>query len=53
MSANGHTQIYTSLTDATTDLLDPLLPLFRERAAAGYSQEDISSIFELIRTKDR
>lgn len=36
-----------------TDLLDPLLPLFRERAAAGYSQEDISSIFELIRTKDR
>lgn len=35
-----------------TDLLDPLLPLFRKRAAAGYSQEDISGIFELIRAED-
>jgi 3-hydroxyisobutyrate dehydrogenase-like beta-hydroxyacid dehydrogenase len=33
----------------TTDLLDPLLELFRKRAAAGFGAEDISGIFELIR----
>lgn len=34
-----------------TDLLDPLLALFRQRAGAGFGQEDISGIFELIRRK--
>lgn len=32
-----------------TDLLDPLLSLFRKRDGAGFGQEDISGIFELIR----
>jgi 3-hydroxyisobutyrate dehydrogenase-like beta-hydroxyacid dehydrogenase len=32
-----------------TDLLDPLLELFRKRAGAGFGDEDISGIFELIR----
>jgi 3-hydroxyisobutyrate dehydrogenase-like beta-hydroxyacid dehydrogenase len=32
-----------------TDLLDPLLELFRKRASAGFGAEDISGIFELIR----
>ena len=32
-----------------TDLLDPLLELFRKRAGAGFGEEDISGIFELIR----
>jgi 3-hydroxyisobutyrate dehydrogenase-like beta-hydroxyacid dehydrogenase len=36
-----------------TDLLDPLLELFRRRAGAGYGHEDISGIFELIRRKRR
>jgi 3-hydroxyisobutyrate dehydrogenase-like beta-hydroxyacid dehydrogenase len=34
-----------------TDLLDPMLELFRERAGAGFGHEDISGIFELIRRK--
>jgi 3-hydroxyisobutyrate dehydrogenase-like beta-hydroxyacid dehydrogenase len=34
-----------------TDLLDPMLELFRERAGAGLGYEDISGIFELIRRK--
>jgi 3-hydroxyisobutyrate dehydrogenase-like beta-hydroxyacid dehydrogenase len=34
-----------------TDLLDPLLELFRKRAGAGFGDEDISGIFELIRRK--
>lgn len=34
-----------------TDLLDPMLALFRRRAAAGFGHEDISGIFELIRRK--
>jgi 3-hydroxyisobutyrate dehydrogenase-like beta-hydroxyacid dehydrogenase len=34
-----------------TDLLDPMLKLFRERADAGCGYEDISGIFELIRRK--
>lgn len=34
-----------------TDLLDPMLELFRERAGAGFGDEDISGIFELIRRK--
>jgi 3-hydroxyisobutyrate dehydrogenase-like beta-hydroxyacid dehydrogenase len=34
-----------------TDLLDPMLKLFRQRADAGFGHEDISRIFELIRRK--
>lgn len=34
-----------------TDLLDPMLGLFRKRDGAGFGQEDISGIFELIRRK--
>jgi 3-hydroxyisobutyrate dehydrogenase-like beta-hydroxyacid dehydrogenase len=34
-----------------TDLLDPMLKLFRQRADAGFGHEDISGIFELIRRK--
>ncbi|TIP98379.1 MAG: NAD(P)-dependent oxidoreductase [Mesorhizobium sp.] len=34
-----------------TDLLHPLLKLFRKRADAGFADEDISGIFELIRRK--
>lgn len=34
-----------------TDLLDPLLELFRQRLATGSVDEDISGIFELIRRK--
>jgi 3-hydroxyisobutyrate dehydrogenase-like beta-hydroxyacid dehydrogenase len=34
-----------------TDLLDPMLQLFRKRAAAGFADEDISGVFELIRRK--
>jgi 3-hydroxyisobutyrate dehydrogenase-like beta-hydroxyacid dehydrogenase len=34
-----------------TDLLAPLLDLFRKRAGAGFGEEDISGIFELIRRK--
>ncbi|WP_343517797.1 NAD(P)-binding domain-containing protein [Sphingomonas sp.] len=34
-----------------TDLLDPLLELFRKRAGAGFGDEDISGVFELIRRK--
>lgn len=34
-----------------TDLLDPMLNLFRQRADAGHGLEDISGIFELIRRK--
>ena len=33
------------------DLLDPLLNLFQKRTAAGFGEEDISGIFELIRRK--
>lgn len=33
------------------DLLNPMLELFRKRAAAGHGHEDISGIFELIRRK--
>jgi 3-hydroxyisobutyrate dehydrogenase-like beta-hydroxyacid dehydrogenase len=36
-----------------TDLLDPMLELFRKRAGAGFGGEDISGIFELIRAKSR
>ena len=32
-----------------TDLLEPMLELFRKRARAGFGEEDISGIFELIR----
>jgi 3-hydroxyisobutyrate dehydrogenase-like beta-hydroxyacid dehydrogenase len=32
-----------------TDLLDPMLELFRKRAEAGFAAEDISGVFELIR----
>lgn len=32
-----------------TDLLDPMLELFRKRAGAGFGDEDISGVFELIR----
>ncbi len=32
-----------------TDLLDPMLKLFRQRAGAAFDHEDISGIFELIR----
>jgi 3-hydroxyisobutyrate dehydrogenase-like beta-hydroxyacid dehydrogenase len=31
-----------------SDLLDPMLDLFRKRAGAGFGDEDISGIFELI-----
>ncbi len=34
-----------------TDLLDPMLELFRKRARAGFGDEDISGVFELIRQK--
>ncbi|QCI63960.1 NAD(P)-dependent oxidoreductase [Phreatobacter stygius] len=34
-----------------TDLLDPMLELFRKRAGAGFGDEDISGLFELIRRK--
>jgi hypothetical protein len=34
-----------------TDLLDPMLALFRQRASAGFGDEDISGVFELIRHK--
>jgi 3-hydroxyisobutyrate dehydrogenase-like beta-hydroxyacid dehydrogenase len=34
-----------------TDLLDPMLTLFRKRAGAGFGDEDISGVFELIRRK--
>jgi 3-hydroxyisobutyrate dehydrogenase-like beta-hydroxyacid dehydrogenase len=34
-----------------TDLLDPLLGLFRKRVEAGFGDEDISGIFELIRRR--
>jgi 3-hydroxyisobutyrate dehydrogenase-like beta-hydroxyacid dehydrogenase len=34
-----------------TNLLDPMLELFRTRAGAGFGDEDISGIFELIRRK--
>jgi 3-hydroxyisobutyrate dehydrogenase-like beta-hydroxyacid dehydrogenase len=34
-----------------SDLLDPMLKLFRRRADAGFGHEDISGIFELIRRK--
>lgn len=34
-----------------TDLLDPMLNLLRKRAGAGFGDEDISGIFELIRRK--
>lgn len=34
-----------------TDLLDPLLELFRRRVSAGFGHEDISGIVELIRRK--
>ncbi len=34
-----------------TDLLDPMLDLFRKRDGAGFGHEDISGIFELIRPK--
>lgn len=34
-----------------TELLDPMLKLFRERDAAGFGHEDISGIFESIRRK--
>jgi 3-hydroxyisobutyrate dehydrogenase-like beta-hydroxyacid dehydrogenase len=36
-----------------TDLLDPMLELFRKRAGAGFGDEDISGVFELIRRKKR
>lgn len=36
-----------------TDLLDPMLQLFRQRAQAGFGHEDISGIFELMRSKTR
>jgi 3-hydroxyisobutyrate dehydrogenase-like beta-hydroxyacid dehydrogenase len=32
-------------------LLDPMIELFRQRAASGFGHEDISGIFELIRRK--
>ncbi|WP_129648975.1 NAD(P)-dependent oxidoreductase [Peristeroidobacter agariperforans] len=32
-----------------TDLLEPMLELFRQRASAGFGHEDISGIFELMR----
>jgi 3-hydroxyisobutyrate dehydrogenase-like beta-hydroxyacid dehydrogenase len=34
-----------------TDLLDPMLKLFHQRAGAGFGDEDISGVFELIRRK--
>ena len=34
-----------------TDLLDPMLELFRKRMGTGFGEEDISGIFELIRRK--
>jgi 3-hydroxyisobutyrate dehydrogenase-like beta-hydroxyacid dehydrogenase len=34
-----------------TELLDPMLELFRQRSDAGFGHEDISGIFELIRRK--
>lgn len=34
-----------------TDLLDPMLELFRKRIGTGFGEEDISGIFELIRRK--
>lgn len=34
-----------------TDLLDPMLDLFRRRDSAGFGHEDISGIFELVRRK--
>jgi 3-hydroxyisobutyrate dehydrogenase-like beta-hydroxyacid dehydrogenase len=36
-----------------TELLAPLLELFRKRAGAGFGNEDISGIFELIRAKSQ
>jgi 3-hydroxyisobutyrate dehydrogenase-like beta-hydroxyacid dehydrogenase len=36
-----------------TDLLDPMLELFRQRAGAGFEDEDISGVFELIRASSR
>lgn len=35
-----------------TDLLDPMLELFRRRADTGFGHEDISGIFELIRRRN-
>lgn len=35
------------------DLLKPLLALFQQRAAAGFGQEDISGIIEIIKTPGR
>ncbi|MER8423871.1 NAD(P)-binding domain-containing protein [Mesorhizobium sp. M1403] len=34
-----------------TDLLDPMLDLFRKRVGGGFGDEDISGVFELIRRK--
>jgi 3-hydroxyisobutyrate dehydrogenase-like beta-hydroxyacid dehydrogenase len=34
-----------------SDLLDPMLELFRARTRAGFGSEDISGLFELIRRK--
>jgi 3-hydroxyisobutyrate dehydrogenase-like beta-hydroxyacid dehydrogenase len=34
-----------------TELLEPMLDLFRKRAGAGFGDEDISGVFELIRRK--
>jgi 3-hydroxyisobutyrate dehydrogenase-like beta-hydroxyacid dehydrogenase len=36
----------------STQLLDSMLNLFRMRAGAGFADEDISGIFELIRSKN-
>ncbi|AIC26302.1 NAD-binding 6-phosphogluconate dehydrogenase protein [Rhizobium etli bv. mimosae str. IE4771] len=35
-----------------TDLLDPMLDLFRKRDGAGHGNEDISGVFELIRSRN-
>jgi len=41
----------TAEQGVATDLLDPMLKLFRQRAGAGFGHEDISGVFELIRRK--
>ncbi|TWT15982.1 NAD(P)-dependent oxidoreductase [Reyranella sp. CPCC 100927] len=53
MQAASLTNILTATSEqgVATDLLAPMLDLFRKRLGAGLGDEDISGVFELIRRK--